>query len=468
MKDDSNAPTVVDLFAGAGGLSEGLLRAGLNVIASVELHPQAALTHAFNHPETKVLVGDVRDLDPTQLRGALHGHSLDVLVGGPPCQGFSTAGKKAATDPRNGLFRSFLEVIDALRPRICVLENVPGFQTMYGGAMFEEAVTGLGALGYRTTSRIMVAAEYGVPQTRKRFIMVGWDESIPGFDWPAPTHRANEQLDLQTQVRCPLVTAGDVLDGLSFLEPGFVATRYRHIESSTAGVLLQNNNDLLFNHLATRHRPKAVQTFKQIPVGGSIRDVPSAKRNTKKVTLSRLSPLQLSNTVVSLPDDQLHYAHDRILSVRECARLQTFDDDFVILGKRTSGFVERRVDVPQYTQVGNAVPPMLGAAIGRALLASLEAGESDRRDLARRRRRHQLVCGSSAYAGYTLSEEAIDEIMLRTVGGDLLNLPIAPPEDLPVHSQPEEFDWTKMRNPRRGQWAPGVEAKLEPAWVGTR
>src|SRR4051794_35073822 len=136
-------PVAVDLFSGAGGLAEGLEAVGIRVAAAVELHPQPALTHAFNHPHTRVLAGDIRDLDlkvlDREVREATGSAIVDVVVGGPPCQGFSTAGKMNADDPRNGLFRSFVKAVEYFQPRMFVLENVPGFKNMHGGAMYDEA-----------------------------------------------------------------------------------------------------------------------------------------------------------------------------------------------------------------------------------------------------------------------------------------------------------------------------------------
>jgi DNA (cytosine-5)-methyltransferase 1 len=445
------APTCVDLFAGCGGLAEGLLAEGIDVVAAVELHPQAALTHAFNHPGTDVFAGDIRGWDPARLGPALGRRgrdSVDLVVGGPPCQGFSSAGKKILEDPRNDLFRSFVQVVGDLRPRMFLLENVPGFARRYGGAVHTEALEAFGALGYELSGMELHAAEFGVPQRRRRFVLVGW---LPGaakpFAWPEPAGR---------------VTAGQALDDLAFLEPGFEAARYDQGPTSAFAAERRGGSELLFNHLATLHRDRAVAIMSQIPEGGTIGGVDEAVRSGKR-TMARLRRDGVANTVLSLPDDMIHYRHDRILTVRESARLQTFDDDFVFFGKRTSGFVERRVDVPQYTQVGNAVPPLLARALGRSLLRSLDADGQDLRDLARRRRRHALVVGSSGFAGYELADAAADELALTTVAGEPLELPVSG-DALPVAEQPALARWSRPRGPVRRQWAPGVLPRAHPAW----
>lgn len=465
----SDAPIAVDLFAGAGGLAEGLLSAGINIAASVELHPQPALTHAFNHPSTKVLVGDIRELDLAVLDSAIQASvgnaRVDLVVGGPPCQGFSSAGRKVESDPRNSLFRHYIRVVEHLRPSMFLMENVPGFKSRYGGAVYSEAVGTMRSLGYETTDRVMEMKEYGVPQTRRRFVMVGW---IPGeakpFVWPEPTHTDRSHLTTLFAAMEPFVTASSAIDDLADLEPGLEATRYLRLPVSSFSQERRAASGLVFNHLATKHRAKAEDIIRRIPVGGSIRDIAENDRGTKKLTMSKLDPARISNTIVSLPDDLLHYAQGRILTVREMARLQTFDDDFVFFGKRTSGFVERRVDVPQYTQVGNAVPPHAGRALGASLVRSLGGTQKDLRDLEERNARHRLVVGSSGYSGYELAPAAAGLIELQTVVGDPLELPLA--DDLvPVTQQVPLRDWPRT-NPTRGQWAPGVIAKKNPSWMG--
>jgi DNA (cytosine-5)-methyltransferase 1 len=464
----AHAPVAVDLFSGCGGLAEGLLAAGIDVAASVELHPQPALTCAFNHPDTRVLVGDIRELDIDVLRDAArrnHTDRVDIVVGGPPCQGFSSAGKKQLSDPRNSLFQNYVRVIEHLRPRMFLMENVPGFQRMYGGAVYREAWRSLNELGYRTVDAMLAAKHFGVPQSRRRFVMVGW---LPGaaeaFEWPVASH-GGPVMDLLGTASSQFVPAGDALDDLAFLHPGYEATRYQDVCDTVAAFASarRDGNEIVFNHLATRHRVKAVEMFARIRVGGTIREVAETHRTGKR-TMARLDPRELSNTILSLPDDLLHYAHNRILTVREAARLQTFDDDFVFFGKRTSGFVERRVDVPQYTQVGNAVPPVLARALGGALLQSLGGVPRDLRGKHRRRQRHQYVLGSSAYAGYVVSPDIADELVLATVTGAQLALPTDDVE-MPVTSLPALRDWTQAPNPRRGQWSPGVVAKPQPSWA---
>ena len=464
----------IDLFSGAGGLAEGLELAGIHVAAAVELHPQPALTHAFNHPETAVLAGDIRKLSfdllaerAVQKSGK---RTVDLVVGGPPCQGFSTAGKKSADDPRNNLFRQFERTVAYFRPRAFLLENVPGFAEMHGGRAILEASKLFEKLGYRLRHSVVNAAHYGVPQRRQRFVMVGWFPDVcQDFDWPDATHANSESQKLLPAFDC--MTAGfvsvqDALEDIAFLEPGWEAHKHNRRPSSEFQRERRDDCTLLFNHLATKHRERAIHMFSFIPEGGTISQVPKDIRSGKR-TMARWDRHSVSNAVLALPDDLIHYCHARIPTAREMARLQTFDDDYVFIGKRTSGFVERRVDVPQYTQIGNAVPPLLGKALGRSLLQCLGTVGHDRRNLAERRSRHAWIRGSSGFAGYTLDEAANNTLILENVFGERLPLPISQ-EDKPVFQLPAVVEWVKRSPPRRGQWAPGVSPRNAPAYVEER
>ncbi|MFE9248226.1 DNA cytosine methyltransferase [Streptomyces sp. NPDC007088] len=441
--------TAVDLFAGAGGLSEGLQAAGVDVVAAVELHPHAGLTHAFNHPATDVLVGDINDLKTETLENVLVAKSVtrvDLVVGGPPCQGFSTAGQKNSLDPRNRLFEHYLRVVKYLRPRALVMENVPGFKTMHGGRIYEEATRGLKELGYEYRDTILDAADFGVPQRRRRFVLIAWlPEEMPQISWPAKTHRAEdngEPLGLfGISMQRSYVTSGEALADLDFIEPGFEGFNFPNEADGDYQNERRKNSQHLLNHLTTKHRAKAVQMLSCIPEGGNIRSVPEEIRSAKR-TMVRLHRSRVSNTVVSLPDDLIHYSENRILSVRETARLQSFDDDYVFLGKRTSCNTQRRSDCPQYTQVGNAVPPLLAKAIGQSLMEAFGSTVADNRDLAERRHRAAHLCGSSGGNGYTLSS-ALQLPNFLDVEGRPLEVPRG--DGACIADQPDVVAWTVKR-----------------------
>ena len=450
----------IELFAGAGGLAEGLQSAGVRVVLAQELHPQPGLTHAFNHPGTTVIVGDIRQLDlkvmERLVRDVIGDRKIDLVTGGPPCQGFSSAGKKEFSDPRNSLFRHFCRVVEHFKPRMLLLENVPGFKHAYSGKIYDEAVQDFTALGYRLEDTVLNVVEFGLPQRRRRFVMVGMRNDLEfDFVWPTRTHRSPDSkvVDLFDASIPPANTVLDALGDLAFVQPGFEAHRYASLPQSNYARERRGGCELLFNHLTTRHREKAEEMFRHIPEGGTISQVPEDKRSAKR-TMARMSRNGVSNAVLALPDDMIHYEQHRIPSVREMARLQSFDDDFVFLGKRTSGFKERSVDVPQYTQVGNAVPPLLGQVLGHAIVRALGGMPCDLRDKAARRQRHGWLRGSSGYAGYALAPEA--RLPLYDLQGHLFDLPIDGAQ-LPVALQPSLVEWKSgKRAGLKRQWAPGV------------
>lgn len=448
----------IDLFAGAGGFSEGLAASGVSTALAQELHPQPALTYAFNHPSTPVLVGDIRRIDVSLMESLLlkHAHvkGVDVVVGGPPCQGFSTAGKKSKVDPRNTLFFNFFKVVEHFRPALFVLENVPGFRKMYGGHAYEAAAELFSSLGYSLQDTILNACDYGVPQRRNRFVMVGVQHGVK-FRWPARTHLNPEgkSLELFGATLAAPVTVGNALADLAYLKPGFEGHRHARQPTGEYQMSRRNGCEHLFNHLATRHRDRAVEMFSHIPEGGTISQVPALVKSGKR-TMARLDRNHISNSVLALPDDLIHYQQPRIPTVREMARLQSFDDDYVFMGKRTSGFVQRRVDVPQYTQVGNAVPPLLAAAIAKEIVRSLGGRPQDLREKPLRRTRHEWLRGSSGFSGYALGREA--HALLYSAGGKLLDLPVDE-SDTAVVNLPRLVEWkAEQAKTRRSQWAPGI------------
>lgn len=460
--------TALDLFSGAGGFSEGLAQAGVKTLLAQELHPQPALTHVLNHPGVVGVVGDIRKLNPTLLKNLLLKHhsvqDVDLVVGGPPCQGFSTAGKKNEHDPRNTLFDNYCDIIAAFKPKVLVMENVPGFKKMYEGKMYEAARERLSNLGYDLSDRIINALDYGVPQRRRRFVMVGVRKDTGlKFVWPEPTNVNPEVApnDLFSEGLNSFVSVEDALEDLAFLEPGFEANAHV-VDPKSDYQKSRRSTRVIFNHLASLHRDKAVELFSRIAEGCTINSVPEGLKSAKK-TMARLDRHHISNTVLALPDDLIHYRHNRIPTVREMARLQSFDDDYIFMGKRTSGFVDRKHDVPQYTQVGNAVPPLMAKAIGRAIVEMFGFVSEDIRDKCERAKRAMWVHGTSGFSGYTLSSEANADISLYDIEGSRLDLPIDDSE-VKVVEKEEIYNWKHSgARSRKSQWAPGVQKSSSAA-----
>ena len=455
MRKHTNQPTAVDLFAGAGGLAEGLLAAGIDVAVAVESHPHPALTHAFNHPGTTVLCGDIRKITARQIRDQLKKNTgrrqPDIVVGGPPCQGFSVAGKRNRTDPRNKLLEQYVRLISQLNPQVFVFENVPGLYKLYGGRTLYRLLDQLWHLGYRfygmdnddeyypTQYPTFVASEFGVPQKRRRLVLIGSKcERIEELKFARRSGKA--------------VSVESAIGDLSFLHGGLETHEYQIRATTAYQRSRRSNSGFLFNHLTTKHRKETVSAFKHFKPGDTVNCLP-ARFRTKKQRVLRLRPNDVAPAVLALPDDYIHPSLNRILTVREMARLQSFDDDYVFFGKRTTSDKNRRVDVPQYTQVGNAVPPLLARALGIAILNVLNCDSVDIRNLKERRIRHEWIVGSSSFHGYELLPDAAEQIDLIPVKTELPMIPIST-DGCPISLGESGIeDWTKRRSTGFGRAA---------------
>lgn len=394
--------TFVDLFSGAGGFTEGFLLAGngkheFRLVGASDIHRGAGATHLNRFRDTigidyDFLVKDIRDDDfieqlVSNIRRSSGRETVDVVVGGPPCQGFSVFGKRDESDPRNNLFLHYLKVIEAITPKYFVMENVPGLVTMYGGKVvgrIHEEVAKIGPVKYRISGPVFVnASNYGVPQARDRILFIGSREDVP------------EVKKIGESGIRPPVTVKEALHDLSFLSawesaqdyhPSFPAVTTFQVESRDGRLFkklgIQRKRSGLFNHEAAKHTPDVIARFAMIEPGCGLESIPAElwekHLSTNKKWCVRLHPDKFSNTVVTLPDDFIHYAKPRVPTAREMARLQSFDDTFEFLGPRTTGGggagnKNRAKDLPQYTQIGNAVPPLMAKGIGETILTSLAA-----------------------------------------------------------------------------------------------
>ena len=378
--DLATAPAVLDLFAGAGGLSHGLAMAGLHPAGAVEIHPHAALTYQRNHPGSPVLVKDVRSASANELLGMVKSVServqrsgrIDCIVGGPPCQGFSFAGSKEQTDLRNTLPFDFVRLVQQLQPSMFVLENVYGLVKLYKGEVFRKLMEELADLpGYRVTHEVVSAEDFGVPSMRRRVLIVGTSLKKP-FAYPQPTHGPLETPSADLNL-LPHVTAREALSDLDFLSlPGDSGNHYEQLPTSEFQKWARQGAVRLHNHESTAHSQRVSDIFSLIPPGHGPDALPPHLRS-KKDGLLRIHPDRLCRAILSAPEDLIHYNRDRIPTVREQARLQSFPDTFVFMGQRTSGNQNRKAGYCSQTQqVGNSVPPLLGFALGKAIRAHLE------------------------------------------------------------------------------------------------
>ncbi len=362
----------LDLFAGCGGLSLGLEMAGIHAAAANELEPVFCETYRLNHSETQVIQGSI--LDPSVFKALEKaGRGVDLVAGGPPCQGFSTLGKKDEDDPRNQLFHAFLSMIERVGPRMVLFENVAGFKRLYQGRAFDALSERLDRLGYRFDVQVMNAAGYGAPQLRERAIVVAWPNRDPQrFAFPEPTHAECE--DLFGRER--FLTLRDALSDLPMVEMGEAQDAYASpARNEFQSRMRKGSESLLTEQVGPNHGPKLMSVIATVPPGGSIQDVPLALRPKGYFlnTYARLwwdRPATTITRNLGTPSSSrcIHPLVDRGLTTREGARLQSFPDSFQFAGSRSQ----------KNLQIGNAVPPLLGRAIGTAIRTFLEGQVSQR------------------------------------------------------------------------------------------
>lgn len=399
-------PTVIDLFAGAGGFGLGFKLAGFNVSLSLEMDTWACDTLRFNHPDMLVLQHDIRDFATLDTVRSICSFNPDIVIGGPPCQGFSVAGpaKKDPKDPRNSLFVNFAQWIDFLEPKAFVMENVKGLlarKNADGQKVIDIIKNTFANLGYFVEVWILNAAEYGVPQIRERVFIVGNKKGLilgepPKSHSLAMTSLNGLQLDLfEDSFLLPAITVWEAISDLPPLNA-------REGEDDQFYVMkpltefqrwARNGSTRLYNHVAMDHSSRLVERFKHIGWGKSSSDVPEkhgARRRNGNGALSginydqnnrRLHPYKPSHTITaSFYANFLHPFQHRNLTVREGARIQSFPDNYRFMGKKTTVshkllHREERLDekfLCQYNQVGNAVPPTLAHTIALHLQEQLE------------------------------------------------------------------------------------------------
>lgn len=444
----------VDLFCGAGGMSEGLIQAGFHILFSSDISSDVQKTYVHRHEQlgfiqgknTYFLQSDIKDisgkliwqhinaLEMFRNNTAVLPEKIDAVFGGPPCQGFSRAGRRKVDDPRNLLFKEYLRVINELHPRYVVMENVEGFNDtkFYGfvgvtGKRYKDGSTAPQILldefrhiGYDVLPpQVVDASDFGVPQRRRRAIFIAYLKGEQSPKYPEPTVTDENRVTVKEAI-------GDLIQNRrALLKHNPNLTSYQLISRqgrtpNVDGFTIPQNREHLNNELS-RHQPQIVERFSLFKEGedgnavrkrifekgislrtkrhllaqcskqlnmteeqlledfkkGNVTDDVLNKLLTKKTIRTKLYKDKPSLTVVTLPDDYISPFENRIFSVREMARLQSFDDSFEFLSKRTTGGARRRIEVPQYTQVGNAVPPLLAKAIASEILKAINASTID-------------------------------------------------------------------------------------------
>ena len=336
---------IIDLFCGIGGLSLGFEQAGFEVVSAIDMWADAVKTYNHNRKEQVAQVISVEDFNIKILPSLIKEHKITGIIGGPPCQGFSTVGKRDIDDPRNKMYLEFYKAVKMASPDFFVIENVKGMLTLNKGAFVKDLLERFGenGLGYTISYKLLNAADYGVPQNRYRVFYVGIKNKK--FEFPAP-------FDYQLSAK----------DGISDL---------LHSDNSHYGSEPQNDFQRKMrgdqkhpmNQDYTSHTEQTISIISMIPDGGNIKSLPREYWEVRKYNkaFERMSSTRPSNTIDTGHRNYFHYEEPRIPTLRESARIQSFPDSFEVLGTIGS----------QYKQVGNAVPPMLANVIAEQIKSIL-------------------------------------------------------------------------------------------------
>lgn len=351
----------IDLFAGCGGLSKGFMDAGFNIIVGVDNDQAALNTFALNHNGAVAMKADLSKQETfDEIKRIAGERSIDVVIAGPPCQGFSLTGPRNFDDERNTLYLAVIEMVKQYNPKAFIIENVPGMATLYEGQIKEEILRRFRKLGYNIESNILCAADYGVPQIRKRLIFMGIRKDIGKPKFPEPTF-----------TRENYITCRDAVSDLPSLENdmGSEEAEYTSEPKTEYQKLMRGKMKVLHNHLGTNHTQMVKDTIALVPEGGNYKDLPEGWGESRKFHMAwtRLDGNAPARTVDTGHRNLFHYTYNRIPTVRESARMQSFPDDFIFTGTKTQ----------QSRQVGNAVPPLLGQALGEILLKIIQGSSNE-------------------------------------------------------------------------------------------
>ncbi len=342
--------SAIDLFCGAGGLALGFKQAGICINAGIDNDPESLVTFKNNIPEAEAINFDLSSVTDSIISKL---KNVDIMLGGPPCQGFSIAGKRQANDPRNTLVQSYLKLVHELSPSAVIIENVPNILSMDNGKFASNIVHGLEQLNFNVETIKLNSADFGVPQNRRRVFFIALKNK--SFDL-----RALEKYKIVTPI-----TTMEAISDLPFLDDilGLEESSYLMEPKTAYQTMMRENSSILYNHHAVDHKPKTKKIIAMVPDGGNYKNLPLEYQSTRKVNIAwtRMNSKKPCFTIDAGHNHHFHYSANRVPTVRECARIQSFPDSFVFKGKRTS----------QYRQVGNAVPPLLAKIIATSLIKIL-------------------------------------------------------------------------------------------------
>ncbi len=347
--------TVLDLFCGCGGLSYGFQMAGYDIVLGIDNNEPALQTFLYNHKGAKTLNADLSDSMTIGLIDEfLDGKKIDVIIGGPPCQGFSLTGPRLFDDERNKLYLAMIDVVKRYMPKAILIENVPGMATLYKGEIKEEILKRFRNIGYSIGCKVLCSADYGVPQIRNRLVFVGLRDGEKEFEFPKASHIAENYITCEQAI-------GDLPSLVD--ELGDEIMEYSSEPLTDYQKLMRGNCKVLHNHKAIEHKQFVKDTIALVPDGGNWKDLPKGVGESRKFHMAwtRYASDKPSRTIDTGHRNNFHYKWNRCPTVRESARLQSFPDNFVFLGNKGQ----------QEKQVGNAVPCLMAKAIAEELLKYL-------------------------------------------------------------------------------------------------
>lgn len=352
--------TVIDLFCGIGGFSKGFEKAGFKIVLGIDNWGVCLETFEHNHSEAKALMADLTKLDNKFYKK--YTNKIDVVIAGPPCQGFSMAGKRDPKDIRNTLFGEVIRAVKNIKPKVAIIENVVGLlsmQTPDGNLVKDLIVEKFREIGYVTEYKILNAADYGVPQARRRVIFIA--SRIGKIGFPEPTHLQDPSSDLLSSKLNQWVSVGDALGNI----PDTDSTKYLTPKTDFQK-LMSNGSRKISNHTRPNHNSDVLRRMSHVPAGGNWKDIPPEYYNVggeHSNNYRRLHPDKPSVTIKhAMKSMIIHPKYTRGITIREAARLQSFYDSFFICGTVSEG----------HQQLANAVPPLLGFAIAGQIKKGLK------------------------------------------------------------------------------------------------
>ncbi|MCQ2335948.1 MAG: DNA cytosine methyltransferase [Paludibacteraceae bacterium] len=345
---NNSSYNVIDLFCGCGGMSLGFEKAGFNMLLGIDNWEDALKTYRYNHKNANTLCGDLSTLTPEEVNSKIKNEKIDVIIGGPPCQGFSVAGKRIIEDKRNELYKSFVKMVAYFKPKAFVFENVPNILSIGNGVVRDAIIKDFSELGYKVVYKILLASDYGVPQNRKRAIFVGL---LNGNEFSYP--KGNIAKPITTREALSDLPEYSIPEGGEYVCPPQSEYQKR----------MRANSNVVYNHNVTVHTVQTQHIISLVPDGGNYKDLPIELQQTRKVHIAwtRLCSSKPSITIDTGHNHHFHYVYNRVPTVRESARLQSFPDDFIFCGGKTS----------QLKQVGNAVPPIMAETIATSIILQL-------------------------------------------------------------------------------------------------